>query len=126
MLLGLFVLLACQLVGEVIVRGMGWPIPGPVIGIVLLFVIMLTRGRLKPSEAAEQGEVAKAADGLLSNLGLVFIPAGVGISQHYQLIVDNGIALVGALVLSTVLTLLVTMGVFRLVSRWTAHRQVQS
>ncbi len=114
MLFGLFVLLACQLAGEVIARGLGLPIPGPVIGIVLLFALLTIHGRMKK---AEQGDVAKAADGLLANLGLVFVPAGVGISQHYQLIFDNGIALIAALVVSTALTLIVTVLVFRAVSR---------
>ena len=123
MLFGLFILLACQLLGEVIARGLGLPIPGPVIGIVLLFALLAIHGRLKRPEAAEQGDVANAADGLLANLGLVFIPAGVGISQHYQLIFDNGLALVAALVISTVLTLIVTVAVFRLVSRLVARRE---
>ena len=121
MLPGYFVLLACQLAGEVIVRSLGWAVPGPVIGIVLLLAVLALHGRLKAPEAAEQGDVAKAADGLLANLGLVFIPAGVGISQHYQLIFDNGVALVVALVVSTVLTLVVAVGVFRGVSRLVAR-----
>lgn len=117
MLLGLFALLACQLAGEVIVRGLGWPVPGPVIGIVLLFAALSVHGSLSKPEKAEQGAVAKAADALLANLGLVFVPAGVGISQHYGLIFDNGFALVTALAASTVLTLIVTVSVFRAVSR---------
>ena len=122
MLPGLFALLACQLAGEVIARGLGLPIPGPVIGIVLLLIVLTIHGRISRPEAAEQGDVAKAADGLLANLGLVFIPAGVGISQHYKLIFDNGLALVAALVISTVLTLIVAVGVFRSVSRLMARR----
>lgn len=117
MLTGLFALLACQLAGEVIVRGFGWPIPGPVLGILLLFAVLCVHGHLRKPEAAEQGDVAKAADALLANLGLVFVPAGVGISQHYGLILDNGVALVAALAVSTVLTLIVTVSVFRAVSR---------
>lgn len=117
MLFGLFILLACQLAGEIIARGLGLPIPGPVIGIVLLFALLAVQGRRKGAASAETGAVARSADGLLANLGLVFIPAGVGISQHYQLIFDNGLALVAALVISTVLTLMVAVGVFRLVSR---------
>lgn len=123
MLPGLFALLACQLAGEVIARGLGLPIPGPVIGIVLLLIVLTIHGRIRRPEAAEQGDVAKAADGLLANLGLVFIPAGVGISQHYKLIFDNGLALVAALVISTVLTLIVAVGVFRGVSRLMARRE---
>jgi holin-like protein len=117
MLVGLFALLACQLVGEVIVRFFGWPVPGPVVGIVLLFAVLSLHGRYRQPEAAEHGPVAKVADTLVANLGLVFVPAGVGVSQHYGLILANGFALIAALIVSTVLTLLVTVGVFRRVSR---------
>ena len=126
MLLGLFALLACQLAGEAIVRGLGWPVPGPVIGIVLLFAVLCVHGQLRKPEAAEQGNVAKAADALLANLGLVFVPAGIGVSQHFGLILDTGFVLVGALVVSTVLTLVVTVGVFRVVSRLSQNRGVKS
>tara|TARA_R110002020_G_scaffold46695_6_gene132808 strand:- start:3508 stop:3888 length:381 start_codon:yes stop_codon:yes gene_type:complete len=122
MLLGLFVLLACQLAGEVVARGLGLPVPGPVIGIALLLALLSLQGWLRRPEAAEQGDIAKAADGLLANLGLVFIPAGVGISQHYRLIFDNGVAVIAALVISTLLTLLVAVGVFRGVARLVARR----
>lgn len=121
MLAGVFVLLACQLLGEVMARGLGLPTPGPVIGIVLLFGVLVFQGWRKQSGGVEQGSTAKAADGLLANLGLVFVPAGVGISQHYRLILDNGVALVAALVVSTALTLIVTVGVFRGVSRVVAR-----
>jgi putative effector of murein hydrolase LrgA (UPF0299 family) len=123
MLVGLFALLACQLAGEVITRGLGLPIPGPVIGIVLLFVILATHGRLRGPAAAEGGDIAKAADGLLANLGLVFIPAGVGVSQHYQLVLDNGLPLIVALLVSTVLTLMITVLVYQGVDRWLAARR---
>ncbi|MFZ0207781.1 MAG: CidA/LrgA family protein [Roseiarcus sp.] len=36
MIRGFFLLLACQLVGEVFARGLGLPAPGPVIGLALL------------------------------------------------------------------------------------------
>ena len=125
MLFGLFILLACQLAGEIIARGLGLPIPGPVIGIVLLLALLAIQGWRQGAAFAETGPVAKSADGLLANLGLVFIPAGVGISQNYQLVFDNGLALVAALVVSTVLTLIVTVAVFRFVSRLLPARETQ-
>ena len=45
MLAGLFLLLLCQLAGETIVRGLSLPIPGPVIGIVLLVAGLAVRHR---------------------------------------------------------------------------------
>ncbi len=66
-------LLLCQLAGEVAARALNLPVPGPVIGMVLLFAGLLLRGREAP--AALNG----VADGLLGNLGLLFVPAGVGV-----------------------------------------------
>jgi holin-like protein len=73
-------LLACQLAGEVIARALGLPVPGPVIGMVLLFAVLLLRGREAPTG------LGAAADGLLNNLGLLFVPAGVGVVLHLPLL----------------------------------------
>ena len=40
MLQGFFILLACQLVGESVSRGLHMPIPGPVLGIILLLALL--------------------------------------------------------------------------------------
>lgn len=118
MLLGLFVLLACQLAGETVVRLLGLPVPGPVLGIVfLLGILALTERRRAGRVAAADAPVGRVADGLLSHLGLLFVPAGVGIARSPDLLLANGPGVLAALVLSTVLTLLVTVGVFRLVRR---------
>jgi putative effector of murein hydrolase LrgA (UPF0299 family) len=118
MLPGLFVLLACQLVGETIVRALGLPIPGPVLGIILLVAVLALRQRVTGHDSAsDTTNIGQAADGLLRYLGLLFVPAGVGIVQSFGLVTANGPALIGALVLSTLLTLIVTVAVFRLVAR---------
>ncbi|HNA99344.1 MAG TPA: CidA/LrgA family protein [Marmoricola sp.] len=74
MLLGLIAILTCQLVGEVIVRVLDLPIPGPVLGMVLMLIVLRVR-RASP----ERGPVATAAAPLLKHLQLLFVPAGVGI-----------------------------------------------
>ncbi|WP_372623089.1 CidA/LrgA family protein [Falsiroseomonas sp.] len=73
-------LLTCQLAGEVLARALGLPVPGPVIGMVLLFVLLLLRGREAPTG------LGATADGLLNNLGLLFVPAGVGVVLHLPLL----------------------------------------
>jgi holin-like protein len=72
-------LLLCQLAGEVAARALGLPVPGPVLGLVLLFAALLPRG-----EAPE--DLSRTADGLLGNLGLLFVPAGVGVVLHLPLL----------------------------------------
>jgi holin-like protein len=82
MIRGLSILLCCQLLGEVLARALHLPVPGPVIGMALLFSALLVRDSLagRDGAAPETGPgLGQTADGLLSNLGLLFIPAGVGV-----------------------------------------------
>lgn len=92
------VLLTCQLVGEVITRLLHLPIPGPVLGMVILFCGLLVRGHVPQDMGAVTGE-------LLQNLSLLFVPAGVGVMLHASRLADEGAALAVALVASTVLAL---------------------
>ncbi|MBX0328045.1 CidA/LrgA family protein [Oscillochloris sp. ZM17-4] len=97
----LLALLAFQLVGEVLVRAVGAPVPGPVVGMLLLFIAMRARGRVpEPLQRASQG--------LLGNLSLLFVPAGVGVIVHLQLLAADWWRLLIAIVASTLITLLVT------------------
>lgn len=73
MILGLIGLLACQLVGEVVVRLTDAPVPGPVVGMVLLFAVL----RLRRYD--DTAPVVRAGDYLLAHLQLFFVPAGAGI-----------------------------------------------
>lgn len=95
------VLLVCQLAGEVISRLAGLPIPGPVIGMVLLFAGLLIRGGIP-------GRLEGVANTILSHLSLLFIPAGVGVIVHLHLIGREWLPISVALVLGTAITLAVT------------------
>ena len=88
-------LLLCQLAGEVVARLTGLPVPGPVLGLVLLFTGLAVRGR--PAPALE-----RAADTLLGHLSLLFVPAGVGVVQYLGTLADPWLAVTVALVGSAV------------------------
>jgi putative effector of murein hydrolase LrgA (UPF0299 family) len=123
MLQGFFILLACQLLGESVSRGLHVPIPGPVLGIMLLLLLLAVRGwQTGEDPARSDTPVGFAADGLLRYLGLLFVPAGVGIVQSFHLVLSNGVAVIVALVGSTLITLVVTVFVFRMVSRAVSGR----
>lgn len=94
-------LLVYQLVGEVIARGLGLALPGPVIGMALLFLTLVVRGGLPVG-------LKTTAEGLLKHLSLLFVPAGVGVMLHLHLLRDEWQAVSLALVLSTVATIAVT------------------
>jgi holin-like protein len=128
MIASLSLILLCQLAGEVLVRGIGVPMPGPVIGLMLLLVLLLLRDRFAvlargPLRGDEGGGVESASRGLLANLSLLFVPAGVGVVQRLDLIVDHGIAFLGVLAISVLVTLLVTVGTFIVASRWMTREQ---
>ncbi len=101
MLAYITVLLLCQLAGEVIARLAGLPIPGPVIGMVILFVGLLIRRGI-PAGLEGVGTT------ILSHLSLLFIPAGVGVIVHLHLIGSEWLPILAALVLGTAVTIGVT------------------
>ncbi|ARO14921.1 effector of murein hydrolase LrgA [Ketogulonicigenium robustum] len=117
MLKGLFVILACQLVGEVVIRVTGWPLSAPVIGIVLLLVLLLVWARKGGNAAIEKSQTVKVADGLLAVLGLFFVPGGVGIMLYFEALSANIWPMLIALVCSTAITIAVTAAVFALLSK---------
>jgi holin-like protein len=119
MIASLSLILLCQLAGEAFVRGIGLPMPGPVIGLMLLLLLLLMRDRFAVLARGplQGGGVETTSAGLLANLSLLFVPAGVGVVQRLDLIVHHGIAFLGVLAISVLITLLVTVGTFLLASR---------
>ncbi len=113
----LAILLGLQLVGEVAVRWSGAPLPGPVVGMVLLFLALRWRQALPDT-------LRTTAETLLSHLSLLFVPAGVGIMQYGALLAEEWLAVAAALVLSTLITVAVTALAMQAVIRhWPgAHR----
>lgn len=101
MLAFLTAIFCCQLLGELVTTATGLPVPGPVCGMAILFVGLVLRGSI-PAELAAVGS------GLLDNLSLLFIPAGVGVMLHARLLARDWLPLSIALVVSTCLTIAVT------------------
>jgi holin-like protein len=119
MIASLSLILLCQLAGEVIVRGLGLPMPGPVLGLMFLLLLLLARDRLQilARGPLAGGGVENTSRGLLAHLSLLFVPAGVGVVQKLDLVAAHGLAFAGVLVVSVVLTLLATVGTFLAASR---------
>ena len=110
---GITLLLVYQLVGEITVRLMNVPIPGPVLGMVMLFLTLMIRGRAPAS-------VDQASSALLSHLSLLFGPAGVGMMAHFGRIADEWLPITLSLLLSTIVTMVATAFIMQLTSRWFA------
>lgn len=123
MIAALSLILLCQLIGEVVVHGLGLPMPGPVLGLVVLLLLLLARDRLAALARGplEGDRVESASRGLLAHLSLLFIPAGVGVVQKLDLIAAHGIGILAVLAASVVITLLVTVATFLAASRLLAR-----
>ncbi|MCL2589638.1 MAG: CidA/LrgA family protein [Betaproteobacteria bacterium] len=102
----LFFLLLLQLLGEAIVRFLALPIPGAVLGMLLLWLWLVaslpTPKKLEP-----------LVRGILDYLTLLFIPAAVGIIEQKQRIVSDGWWLLLVLVFSTLAGIVAAAWVMR-------------
>lgn len=107
MLSALTQLLIFQLIGEVLARGLNLPVPGPVIGMLLLFFTLVIRGRISQ-------ELQGTSQTLLQHLSLLFVPAGTGVMLHLHRVADEWLPLLLSVLLSTLATLVVTALVMKL------------
>ncbi len=94
----LTLIFVCQLLGELLVGALSLPVPGPVVGMVLLFVYLLVRGQV-PNALSEVGGT------LQKYMSLLFVPAGAGVMLHFKLIGDAALPIGAAIIISTVLTI---------------------
>ncbi len=104
-------LLLCQLAGELLSRGLHLPIPGPVLGMVMLLVGLLARdARRGARDGTDEppAALAETADALLGNLGLLFVPAGVGVVLYGPLLARNWAPLAVAVLVGTLLAIALT------------------
>lgn len=102
---GITWLLALQAIGEVLARALTLPLPGPVVGLALLL------GALNWPSVRDS--VAAVADFLLNHLSLLFVPVGVGVMVHLDLLGRHGLRLGVVIVVSTAVGLAVTALVLR-------------
>ncbi|MEP3045797.1 MAG: CidA/LrgA family protein [Roseibium sp.] len=110
MIFYLTLIFGCQLAGELLKVGLGLPVPGPVIGMVLLFAGLVIKQGIPD-------DLAKVGDAFLTNLSLLFVPAGVGVMLHITLIGQQALAITVALIGSTLATIAVTALVMRAMTR---------
>ena len=100
LLRGLALLLLLQAAGESLTHAFDLPLPGPVLGLVLLLAAL----RLELVRRV----VVDAAEGLLAHLSLLFVPVGVGVITHLDVVSAYGLRLLAVVVLSTWIGMAVT------------------
>jgi putative effector of murein hydrolase LrgA (UPF0299 family) len=107
---GLVEILLFQGLGEFVSRFLVPLIPGPVAGLVLMLAWLRLRDGARP-------DVALVSGALVRHLGLLFVPAAVGVVMFWPQLRANALAVVAALVVSVVLTIAVSALVLRALGR---------
>jgi len=114
MLSGLVQILLFQSIGELVSKFLLPTLPGPVIGLVLLVLWLVLRKEIN-------AELALVADGFSQYLGLLFVPAAVGVVLFVPQLQANALAIISALMGSVILTIGSSALVVRFLSRKDAH-----
>lgn len=99
------------LTGEFLQKQLQLPVPGSIVGLLLLFVLLLLK--IVPVKVIEEG-----SSFILAYLPMFFIPATAGIMNHLDMFSGRGLLLIGILVISSVITMAVTAHS----SEWIASR----
>jgi holin-like protein len=115
MLHALLALLACQLIGESLARAAGLPLPGPVIGMVIMLGLLVTSARFTAL-------MRPVAQGIVAHLSLLFVPAGVGVVGHIAALGSQTLTLLFAVITSTILAIAAGALTFAAVARLTGSQ----
>ena len=109
-LYGFLVLVGLQLFGDLLSHTFSLPVPGAVIGMLLLLGILFIRKQVDEP-------IAVTAEGLIKYIGLLFVPAGAGVSVYLGLIAEQWLVILTASLASTFMTLIACAWLFKWLSR---------
>jgi len=107
MISGLVQILLFQSLGELVSKFALPTLPGPVIGLLVIWLVL---------RKGINTELAMVADGFSRYLGLLFVPAAVGVVLFLPQLKANAVAIVSALIGSVILTIGVSAFVVRLMN----------
>ena len=101
MLKSLTILLAFQALGELLSFSLFPSIPGPVLGLIALLVFFFIKGGVP-------ADIQSTANVFTANLGLLFVPAAVGVVVFWPVLAEFGVVILVTLLVSVVVTLVGT------------------
>ena len=97
----LMIILGAYLLGVAIQFIFNLPIPGTVLGLIILF-LGLYSGIIKVEMIEDMCEI------LISHMSFLFVPAGVGLITSFNLLSENIVALSLIILISTIIVWLIT------------------
>ena len=117
MLIAIFTILVLQLIGEALQKYFNLSIPGPVIGLILmLLTLMMTNSKKLNMLTPLRTNVINTSETLLSYLSLLFVPIGVGVVMHLQLLEMQLLRILVVILIGTMSTMIFTSLVFSKIS----------
>ncbi|MCU4164675.1 CidA/LrgA family protein [Carboxylicivirga caseinilyticus] len=97
----LLIILSINFAGELLSEALSLPLPGSIIGMLILLTFLLL-GLVK------EEHIAETASFLLDNMPFFFIPAGVSVMVSYQFLEGHLAATISTIVLSTLFVMIIT------------------
>ena len=117
LLIAIFTILVLQLIGEALQKYFNLSIPGPVIGLILmLLTLMMTNSKKLNMLAPLRTNIINTSETLLSYLSLLFVPIGVGVVMHLQLLEMQLLRILVVILIGTMSTMIFTSLVFSKIS----------
>lgn len=110
-LVAFFILLLAWYCGDLIATATGIPIPAPIWGMALVFVLLVMLRRVP-------ADLDWVAQFLLRHMSVMFVPATLAVVLYGDLIRQHGVVLGVTLLVSTALSLVLTSLIGR---RWLGH-----
>ncbi|MBT6122212.1 MAG: CidA/LrgA family protein [Candidatus Puniceispirillum sp.] len=113
MLGAIFTIFIFQLAGEAFQKYFDLAIPGPVIGLILMLLsLLLTKQNINPNVTTFRTNIINTSENLLKYLSLLFVPIGVGVIMHLQLLEAQLLRIIAVIVLGTIFTMIFTSVIF--------------
>jgi holin-like protein len=117
LLIAIFTILVLQLIGEALQKYFNLSIPGPVIGLILmLLTLMMTNSKKLNMLTPLRTNIINTSETLLSYLSLLFVPIGVGVVMHLQLLEMQLLRILVVILIGTMSTIIFTSLVFSKIS----------
>ncbi len=96
--LGWLGIVACYLLGEFLVLVVDAPVPGALVGLLILLSALLLHQRPTPA-------ISRGAQPMLTHMSVLFVPAVIGVGLFWDEVLANVLGIVQALIFTTVVSL---------------------
>lgn len=102
------IVLSIYLIGEIISNSLSLPIPGNILGMLILLLLLCTK-------VIKVDQIESISNFFLDHLAFFFIPAGVGLLTSFNLIKNSLLNIIIICIITTAIVLVVTGKIVELI-----------